>query len=84
MNRQCIVYVRFVEGTIGLAPLPACEDEGGTVTLLASAEFDPDDTSTLFEFIPGDEVRTEPFDRPTRKEQSWSRVAAVHCCTAAP
>ena len=53
------VYVRFVDGTVGMVPLAVRENEDGTVTLLANAEFDPEDSSTLFEFLPGDAVRTK-------------------------
>ena len=59
MGNACTVYVRLVEGTEVMVPVAARENEDGTVSLLANAEFDPEDSSTLFEFLPGDEVRAK-------------------------
>jgi hypothetical protein len=64
MNPEDKVYVRMVEGTNFRAPAPARKDPDGTFQLLDNEEFDPEDTSTLLEFLPGDVVRatTQTFN----------------------
>jgi hypothetical protein len=66
MACQCTVHVRLFEGTnfVTMEPLPAQKNESGTVSLLPNDEFDPDDSSDLFEFLPGDEVRTMSLALP--------------------
>ena len=51
------LYVRMVDGTTCYSPQPANQNPDGTYRLLDNDEFDPKDTSTLLEFIPGDDVR---------------------------
>jgi len=59
-----------------MAPFPARKNEDGTVTILANDDFDPEDSSTLFEFLPGDEVRTKSMTLPTGSAKPKSiRVA---------
>ena len=62
------VYVRMVDGATCFAPVPAVTNPDGTLRLLDNSEFDPEDTATLLEFIPGDVVKTEV--RPVGSEAS--------------
>ena len=70
MADACQIYVRFVEGTTGMAPVAAVRTSDGTFRLLENNDFDPEDCSTLFEYLPGDEVRatSETVDAHGRPE----------------
>jgi len=53
------LYVRMVDGTSCAAPLPARDNSDGTFHLLGNSDFDAENTVTLLEFIPGDDVKAE-------------------------
>src|SRR4051794_5247098 len=54
-----MVYVRLIDGSTCLAPVPARQESDHTYLLLPNSDFDPNDSSTLFEFLPGDRIRVE-------------------------
>jgi len=60
MSPQCRLYVRMIEGSDCFVPTNARRNADGTFHLLDSREFDPEDTSLLLEFLPGDDVRADP------------------------
>ena len=60
MNAERTLYVRLIDGVECLAPVMASQNPDGTFSISANPEFDPEDTATLFEFLPGDIVRAEP------------------------
>jgi len=72
MGPEGTVYVRLIDGVECLAPVAARANPDGTFCLSANPEFDPSDTGTLFEFLPGDVVRVE-----TRVLSASDRTAAV-------
>lgn len=59
MDAEHTIYVRLIDGTDCLAPLAARENPDGTFCLSANPDFDTDDASTLYEFLPGDVIRVE-------------------------
>lgn len=59
MSETQMLHVRLIEGSTCLAPVVARENLDGTFRLQENPDFDPEDTSTLFEFLPGDDVRAE-------------------------
>ena len=58
MADERAVLVRFVDGSSGMAPFAARENRDGSFLLLPTPEFDPEDTSRLFEFLSGDVILT--------------------------
>ncbi len=59
MGAERTLYVRLIDGSECLAPVMAKQNPDGTFSLSANPEFDPADTATLFEFLPGDVVRVQ-------------------------
>ena len=59
MRAEQKLYVRSVDGVRCFVPLPVSVGTDGTFHLLPNTEFDPEDAITLFEFLPGDDVRAE-------------------------
>jgi len=59
MAAHCAIYVRLIEGTDCLVPVGARENTDGTFCVTAVPDFDAADSSTLFEFLPGDVVRVK-------------------------
>jgi hypothetical protein len=59
MTETQMLHVRLIEGSICIAPVAARENLDGTFRIQENPDFDPEDTSTLFEFLPGDDVRAE-------------------------
>jgi hypothetical protein len=53
------VYVRAIEGIPFGLPLPVRHLDGDKYLILDTNEFDPDDSSCLLEFLPGDIVRVK-------------------------
>ena len=53
------IYVRAIDGTPCLIPLRAQKLHDNEYLILDTIECNPDDTSLLFEFLPGDTVKTE-------------------------
>jgi hypothetical protein len=75
MTVVSMLYVRLIEGSVCLVPVVASENPDGTFHIQENPEFDPEDTSRLFEFFPGDDVRAEPCASPTRGAQASGLVA---------
>ena len=57
MGSECKVYVRSVDGTTCYIPLDASPLPDGSYHIHSTLEFDAEDTSTLLEFFPDDDVR---------------------------
>jgi hypothetical protein len=57
MIREAELYVRMVDAILCYTPVAAREHDDGTFHIIDSVDFDPEDTSTLLEFLPGDDVR---------------------------
>jgi hypothetical protein len=53
------IYVRMIEGTDCSVPVNAKEVAAGQYEISECGEFDPEDTSQLLEYLPGDIVRVE-------------------------
>lgn len=51
------VYVRAIDGIFFDLPMPVRHLGGDKYLILDTNEFDPDDSASLFEFLPGDTVR---------------------------
>jgi hypothetical protein len=69
------VLVRFVDGSSGMAPFAVRENRGGTFLLLPTPEFDPEDTSRLFEFLPGDVILTTSAAQREGDESEPAQIA---------
>jgi len=59
MGAEQTLYVRLIDGTDCYVPVESRANPDGTILVTANPEFDPEDTSTLPEFLPGDTVRAE-------------------------
>lgn len=57
MSTETSVWVRMIEGTWCWVPVPAVRVQDEQHLLLPTDLFDPDDSSTLLEYLPGDLVR---------------------------
>jgi hypothetical protein len=64
MRDDATVYVRMIEGSTCLVPVNAQRRHDGLYLLGANSDFDPEDTATLLEFLPGDVVRVALRQEP--------------------
>jgi hypothetical protein len=51
------IYVRMLDALVTYAPVSACKNRDDTYHILHTPDFDVEDTATLLEFVPGDDVR---------------------------
>lgn len=59
MRPEHTLHVRLIDGTDCFVAVESCANSDGTFLISANPEFDPEDTSTVPEFLPGDTVRAE-------------------------
>ena len=60
------IYVRFLDGADAFYPAKAKKLKDETYKIETIDEFDPEDTATLFEFIPGDIVSAKWYKYSNR------------------
>jgi hypothetical protein len=59
-SKQTEIYVHFLDGALAFIPIPAIYIKNTEYEILENSEFDYEDDSILFEFGPGDNVKTKP------------------------
>jgi hypothetical protein len=80
MEKVLKIYVRMIEGIKCKVPVDAKEIAPGKLQLLDCDEFDPEDSSLLLEFLPGDIVRekegiaTELINSPETEQRIYWRL----------
>jgi hypothetical protein len=59
MNPMVDIYVRMIEGADYMVPVKAHDVAPRQYQIIECKEFDPEDTSLLFEYLPSDIVRLD-------------------------